>query len=74
MVITVRLFATLRAYHDKEFALEVQEGASPASVVEQLQLPKQDIAIIMINGRGVKENTPLCDGDVLALFPAVGGG
>ncbi|MDN5352453.1 MAG: sulfur-carrier protein [Clostridiales bacterium] len=74
MKITVKLFATLRNYYEKEFSLEVPDDATPGTVVKQLNLPDKDIAIIMINGRGQKLDAPLSESDVLALFPPVGGG
>ena len=74
MTITVKLFATLRAYHDKMFTLAIEEGTTVEMVVSKLALPAGDIAIIMINGRGAKLDAVLQPDDVLALFPPVGGG
>ncbi|MBS7526340.1 MoaD/ThiS family protein [Fusibacter paucivorans] len=74
MTITVKLFATLRAYHDKIFDLTMPEAVTVEAVVKHLELPANDIAIIMINGRGAKMDAILEEGDVLALFPPVGGG
>ncbi|MDN5298978.1 MAG: sulfur-carrier protein [Clostridiales bacterium] len=74
MTITVKLFATLRAYHDKIFELAMPEASTVEAVVTHLELPANDIAIIMINGRGAKMDAKLEEGDVLALFPPVGGG
>jgi sulfur carrier protein len=74
MTITVKLFATLRAFHDKIFEMDLADAATVSDVVTQLNLPAGDIAIIMINGRGAKMDATLEDGDVLALFPPVGGG
>lgn len=74
MNITVKLFATLRAYNDKEFAYEVDEGLMIEDVIEQLNLPKDEVTIMMVNGRSKGLDYRLVDGDVLALFPAVGGG
>lgn len=72
--IQVKLFATLREGREKIISLEVDAHTSVRDVCEILAIPYEDVAIIMINGVGVKSDTIVCDGDVLALFPPVGGG
>ena len=74
MIITVKLFATLREYNEKEFKYEVASGTTVRDVVRSLELPMDDIAIIMVNGRGKDMAYELAADDVLALFPPVGGG
>jgi molybdopterin converting factor small subunit len=74
MHITVKLFATLRRFHEKEFPLEVSEGTTVKQVIEMLALPEDEVAIIMLNGIGKKPDAILSEEDILALFPAVGGG
>lgn len=74
MRITVKLFATLRAYNEKEFAYDIEEATTIESVIEQLNLPKDEVTIMMVNGRSRPIEHTLVEGDVLALFPAVGGG
>ena len=74
MKITVKLFATLRENREKIFELNTLEKATPSDVAAILAISEKDIAIIMVNGRGVEAQHVLKDGDVLALFPPVGGG
>ncbi len=74
MKVTVKLFATLREYGDNIRTLDFDEGTSVFQVIQALDLPEGDIAIIMINGRHAKPETELKENDVLALFPPVGGG
>lgn len=74
MKVTVKLFATLRNYNENKQILEVNEGATPIDIIKDLKVPESEVAIIMINGRGSKLDSVLKDSDVLALFPAVGGG
>lgn len=74
MEITVRLFATLREQRANQMVVEINEGASVEEVVQLLKIPAEDVAIIMINGRGKNLDTKMENGDVLALFPPVGGG
>ena len=74
MNITVKLFATLRNYGENKQEMTLDEGIAVGAIIQMLELPKNEVAIIMINGRHVKEDVILQDGDVLAFFPAVGGG
>lgn len=74
MQITVKLFATLRDNREKIMTMDVAEGMTTQGVIEAVGIPVEEVAIIMINGRGVKLETILHEEDVLALFPPVGGG
>ncbi len=74
MQVTVKLFAILRISRNKESVLELPEGASVSSVLGHLGLTRQDATILMVNGRHVGPEHILKDGDILSLFPPVGGG
>lgn len=74
MKVTVKLFASLRkdrfAVHDFDF----QEGTTVSHILASLQIPEEEAAIIFINARHGEPDSPLKDGDLLAIFPPVGGG
>jgi sulfur carrier protein len=80
--ITVKLFATLRENRfsikdydcDDEFENDGREPLRVRGVIEQLGISEKDAAIIMLNGRHVKLGQELSDGDILAIFPPIGGG
>jgi len=72
--IVVKLFANLRDNREKEQLMDLREGMTPRDVIRKLEIPFEDVAIIMINGRRKKPDSELLDNDILALFPAVGGG
>lgn len=74
MNITVKLFATLRNGRDKIMTIQMPEGSTVSDVVTHMTLPREEVAIIMINSRGAELTTELHDTDILALFPPVGGG
>ncbi|PKM51945.1 MAG: molybdopterin synthase sulfur carrier subunit [Firmicutes bacterium HGW-Firmicutes-7] len=74
MQIKVRLFATLREGRGKEMFLELEEGQMPQDIIEKLQIPVEDVAILLINGRDGQLNTKLISTDVVSIFPPVGGG
>lgn len=74
MKITVKLFATLRIGREKIMDLDVEETSCVSDIVNLLELPAGEVAIIMINGRGAELDSQLSENDTLALFPPVGGG
>ena len=74
IIVTVRLFATLRDNREKETVMELPRGSAPKDIVEFLDIPPKDAAIIMINGRGASLGSTLKDKDTVSIFPPVGGG
>lgn len=74
MEIKVRLFATLRENRGKEVSLEVEDAAAPRDIIKKLDIPESDIAILLVNGRDGKLDQELSAGDVVSIFPPVGGG
>jgi molybdopterin converting factor small subunit len=74
MTITVKLFATLRMHGEKEQMVATETSLTPSDIIDRLRLPRNEVAIVMINGRHALIDAVLNDGDVLSLFPAVGGG
>lgn len=74
MQIKVRLFATLREGRGKEMFLELVDGQKPQDIIEMLQIPVADVAILLINGRDGQLSTELMNSDVVSIFPPVGGG
>lgn len=73
MVIEVRLFATFREGRGKRVQVE-QEHPTCESVLNALKIFKEDVAILLINGRDGSFDTILSKGDYLSVFPPVGGG
>jgi molybdopterin synthase sulfur carrier subunit len=74
MKITIKLFASLR-----DFGPDIQEKSVPASttvasVVDTLSLPEEIPLLTIVNGVHTSPQAVLKEGDVLALFPPVGGG
>ena len=74
MEIEVRLFAGLRAGRFKRRKLDLPGGARLRDVLGQLEIPEQEVSLPLVNGRYSKLDRPLSAGDVLSVFPAVGGG
>ncbi len=74
MDVTVKLFASLREGRFDAETRSLPEGATPGAVIEALGLPEDQVAVLFINSRHAEKDSPLSSGDVLALFPPVGGG
>lgn len=73
-MIEVRLFATLRQGRGKVQMLEPEGFACAGDIIRHLEIPVEEVAILLINGFHQKPETPVKDGDIVALFPPVGGG
>ena len=43
-------------------------------IIAKLDIPPEEVSILLINGFHQKPESPVKDGDVVALFPPVGGG
>ena len=73
-MIEVRLFATLREGRGKILMLEPENFPDAGSIIAHLNIPAEEVAILLINGFHKKPIDAVKDGDVVALFPPVGGG
>ena len=74
MQIKVRLFATLRENRGKELTVELIEEHTVTEIIRQLNISKEEVAILLINGRDGEFDTKLKEEDVVSIFPPVGGG
>lgn len=74
MRVHVRLFATLRHNRFKTSDLDVPVGATVLQVAEMLKIPREELALILINGKNAEPEQTLQENDTLSLFPPVGGG
>ncbi len=54
--------------------MEVSDGISVREVLEQLGIGPEEPKLILVNGIHVKPESPLKDGDRLAVFPPIAGG
>jgi len=74
MQITVKLFANFRHGRFNVELRQYQTGITVGQIVEELGIPKSELGILLVNSRHVGLDHELHDGDILALFPLVGGG
>jgi sulfur-carrier protein len=79
MRVTVRLFATLVRFKDgsragRPFEVELPEGSLVQDLVNSLNIPLEETHVVFINNIIVETRSKLQHGDVVGLFPPVGGG
>lgn len=72
--VEVRLFATFREGRDNKYSLELPEGSTILDVLNILKINVEEVSIAFLNGTDGDVSRKLSDGDVLSLFPPVGGG
>ena len=73
-MIEVRLFATLRQGRQKVYQVEADSVSTVQDIMDAVDVPRSEVNIMLINGFHQKPETEVKDGDVVSLFPAVGGG
>jgi molybdopterin converting factor small subunit len=79
MGVEVYLSAILRASvpgYRPEVGLVVEytQACTVRDIAQNLSLPMEAVKIALINGKRVKLDDPVADGDRVSLFPAIGGG
>jgi len=74
MQVTVKLFATLRKDRFDEKTFELPDEVTAGEIIDSVGIPPTEVTLIFINGRHSMPEAKLADGDILALFPPIGGG
>jgi len=74
MKITVKLVGAFCIGRFKKEVQEYPSGIKVVEVIDNLQLPKDVLGIILINGVHAGEQDILKDGDNLSLLPMLDGG
>ena len=73
-MIEVRLFAGLRQGRQKIYQMESDSILNVQDIMDRLSIDRKEVNILLVNGFHQKPETELKDGDIVSLFPAVGGG
>ena len=74
MKLEVRLFAVFRQGRFNRTAMDLPEGSSLRDLILQLEIPEKEVSLPLVNGQYSPLDRVLAAGDIVALFPAVGGG
>ena len=73
--VTVKLFAQ---YREGRFKVEVrtyEKGVRAEDIIQELNLTQElPLGVLMINSKHEQPSYHLKEGDVIALFPKIGGG
>ena len=77
--VEVKLYASLRKYHpspgsSEALSIEFDDKAKLGNLLDKLKLPREEVNVLMVNGKWEKESYLLQDGDRIGLFPLIGGG
>ncbi|NVM35615.1 MAG: MoaD/ThiS family protein [Candidatus Lokiarchaeota archaeon] len=74
--VTVKFFATLRQYGPDKEILIIPENSKVKILFDKYSIPNDERrAIILVNGQPHKDlNTVLKHGDLISIFPPIGGG
>ena len=73
-MIEVRVFATLRQGRDKVTMLPAEGFSKAGDIIRHMDIPAEEVSILLINGFHKKPEDAVKAGDIIALFPPVGGG
>ncbi len=73
-MIEVRVFATLRQGREKITMLSPEGISCAGDILDRMRIPPAEVSILLVNGFHQKPEAPVKDGDIVALFPPVGGG
>ncbi|HET9910330.1 MAG TPA: MoaD/ThiS family protein [Anaerolineales bacterium] len=79
MRVTVKLFATLVRFKGgsrtgSPFEVELPEGSVVQDLIDLLKIPAEETHIVFVNNIIEEHDSLLNDGDVVGMFPPVGGG
>jgi molybdopterin converting factor small subunit len=74
MKITVKLFAGFRDNRFKMAEQDFPEAATVGDILTALNIDGPELGVALIDGRHVLPEQVLVDGQILSLFPKVGGG
>ena len=73
-MIEVRFFATLRDSRGKIAEIPAEETVTADDILRRFEIPAEEVSILLINGFHSRPEDSVKDGDVISLFPPVGGG
>lgn len=79
ITVRVKLYATLRNSFPElglgeAMAVRLPKGTTAGELIRKLALPDDQVKVLFVNHVISEEERQLSDGDVVAIFPPVGGG
>lgn len=79
MIVNVKLFATLTRFKSGvkagySFDMDLPDPATAQEIIDRLKIPVEEIHIVFVNNVIQASSVKLQAGDVVGIFPPVGGG
>ena len=74
MKVQVKLFAFFREGRFIKEDKELPVGTTAGQVVDDLNIERKEVGVLMLNSRHCKFEFVLQEGDIYAIFPVIGGG
>ncbi|MDJ0987081.1 MAG: MoaD/ThiS family protein [Desulfobacterales bacterium] len=77
MKVHVDLYVNLKKYapaNESSFDIQLESGATVRSVLDILEIPAEEKAIVLLNGRNADESDALKEKDTLSLYSPISGG
>ena len=77
--VEVRFYATLQKYHPslrigEPLGITLDDKARLGNLFSELKIPKEEIKIVLVNGKREEESYLLKDRDRIGIFSPIGGG
>ena len=72
--VEVRYFATFRKNNIKKEFIKLMDEMTVKDILDLREINENEVAILLVNGIRKTSHTVLEPGDIVALFPPVGGG
>jgi molybdopterin converting factor small subunit len=72
--LTVKLFAYFREDRFLEEVRQYPDTTSVLDIIQELNIDPEDVGVTMINSRHCDLDQLPQEGDLLAIFPVIGGG
>ena len=77
--VEVRLYANLGKYQPEHasgeaLVIKLDDEAELGDLLNKLKIPREEVAIAMVNGKSERESYIIQDKDRIGIFPPIGGG
>ncbi|MCQ8212940.1 MoaD/ThiS family protein [Cetobacterium somerae] len=73
-MLEIRLFASLRKGRSAIIKIPFEPGITGEKLLTLFSILKEDVSIFLVNGFHSSLNVEISDGDIISIFPPVGGG
>ncbi len=74
MKLEIKLFASLQKFMPNAEKVELNDNCTVLELLDKIGINSSEVAITLVNGRHVKLDQTLHDGETVAIFPPIAGG